>query len=125
MVVEGIAAEGEQDLVPPASVGGGRGVEEDGDQSPDVLDAGGLEVELGDHEVGRVVPGSRSNGRGLTGGRGAGLGVDGPAGGDAEEVLRLGDPDSEGVGRGALALPGEGSHADPLLGRRRDRKSVV
>jgi len=46
------------------------------------------------------------------------LGVDGLAGGDAEEALRLGDPESESVGRGALALPGEGSHADPLLGRR-------
>ena len=63
MVVEGVAAEGEQDLVPPTSVGGRR-VEEDGDQGPNVLDAGGLEVELGDHEVGRVVPGSRSSGWG-------------------------------------------------------------
>ena len=53
--------EGEEDLVPPASVGG-RGVEEDGDQGPHVLDAGGLEVELGDHGVDRVVPGSRSSG---------------------------------------------------------------
>ena len=57
MVVEGVAAEDEQDLVPSASVGGRR-VEEDGDQGPDVLDTGGLEVELGDHRVGRVVPGS-------------------------------------------------------------------
>ena len=46
------------------------------------------------------------------------LGVDGLAGGDTEEAFRLGDPESEGVSRGALALPGEGSHADPLLGRR-------
>ena len=46
------------------------------------------------------------------------LGDDGQlAGGDTKEVLRLGDPESEGVGRGALALPSEGSHADPLLGR--------
>ena len=38
------------------------------------------------------------------------LGDDGQlAGGDAEVVLRLGDPESEGVGRGALALPSEGS----------------
>ena len=44
MVVEGVAAEGEEDLVPLASVGGGRRVEEDGDQGPDVLDAGGLKV---------------------------------------------------------------------------------
>ena len=50
---------------------------------------------------------------------GAWLGVDGQlAGGGAEEALRLGDPESESVGRGALALPGEGTHADPLLGRR-------
>ena len=60
---------------------------------------------------------SRSSGRGLVGGRGAVLGVDGLAGGDAEEALRLGDPESEGVGRGALALPGKGCHTDPLLGR--------
>ena len=34
-------------------------------------------------------------------------------------MLRLGDPEIGCVGRGALALPGEGSPADPLLGRRR------
>ena len=45
------------------------------------------------------------------------LWVDGQLAGDTEEVLRLGDPESEGVGRGALALPSDGSHADPLLGR--------
>ena len=73
-------------------------------------------MELGDHGVDRVVPGSRSSGRGLVGGRGVVLGVDGLAGGDAEVALRLGDPESEGVGRGALALLGEGCHADPLLG---------
>ena len=53
--------------------------------SKDVLDAGCPEVELGDHGVGRVVPGSRSSGRGLVGGGGAVLGDDGLlAGGDAE-----------------------------------------
>jgi hypothetical protein len=118
VVVEGVAAEGEEDLVPPAAVGGGREVEEDGDQGPDVLDAGCLELELGDHGVSRVVPGSRSSGQGLEGGGGAVLRVDGLAGGDAEVVLRLGDPESEGVGRGTLAFPGEGCHTDPLLGRR-------
>src|SRR6185312_9888770 len=88
-------------------------------QESDVLDPGGLEVELGDHGVGRVVPGSRSSGRGTAGRRGAWLEVDGQlTGGGAEESLRLGDPESGGVGRGALALPGEGSHADTLLGRR-------
>jgi hypothetical protein len=48
VVVEGVVAEGEEDLIPPAAVGGGRRVEEVGDQGPDVLDAGCLEVELGD-----------------------------------------------------------------------------
>ena len=67
MVVEGVAAEGEEDLVPPAPVGGGRGVEEDLDQGLDVLDAGGLKVELGDHGIGRVEPGSRTRGRSLVG----------------------------------------------------------
>ncbi|XP_025822305.1 uncharacterized protein LOC112898131 [Panicum hallii] len=57
-------------------------------------------------------------GRGLEGGGGAGLRVDGLAGGDAEVALRLGDPESEGVGRGALVFPGEGCCTDPLLGRR-------
>ena len=47
------------------------------------------------------------------------LGNDGLlAGEDAEVVLRLGDPESENIGRGALALPSEGNHADPLLSRR-------
>ena len=58
MVVEGIAAEGEEDLVPLAPVGGGHRVEEHGDQGLDVLDVDGLKVELGDHGIGRVVPGS-------------------------------------------------------------------
>ena len=36
-----------------------------------------------------------------------------------KEVGRLrGDPTSESVGRGALALPSEGSRAGPLLSRR-------
>ena len=65
MVVEGVAAEGEEDLVPPAPVLGGRRVEEDGDQGLDILDAGGLEVKLGDHGIGRVGPGSRTRGRSL------------------------------------------------------------
>jgi hypothetical protein len=41
------------------------------------------------------------------------LGVDGQlAGGDTKVVLRLGDPESEGISRGALALPSEGSPAE-------------
>ena len=54
VVVECVAAEGEEDLVPLAPVEGGRRVEEDGNQGLDVLDAGGLKVELGDHGIGRV-----------------------------------------------------------------------
>ena len=73
-------------------------------------------MELGNHGVGRVVPGSRSSWRGLVGGGGAVLGVDWLTGVDAEVALRLGNPESEGVGRGAL--PGVGCHTDPLLGRR-------
>jgi len=37
---------------------------------------------------------------------------------EKEVVLLRGDPTSESVGRGALALPSEGSRADPLLNRR-------
>ena len=70
MVVEGVAAEGEEDLAPPAPVEGGRRVEEDGNQGLDVLDAGGLKVELGDHGIGRVEPGSRTRGWSLVGRRG-------------------------------------------------------
>jgi hypothetical protein len=51
VVVEGVAAECEENLVPPASVGDGGGVEDDGDQVLDVEDPGGLEVEVGDHGV--------------------------------------------------------------------------
>ena len=47
------------------------------------------------------------------------LGDDGLlAGGDTDVVLRLGNPENGGVGRGTFTLPGEGSRADPLLGRR-------
>ena len=102
MVIEGVAAEGEKDLVPPAPVGGGRRVEEDGDQGLDVLDTGGLEVKLGDHGIGRVEPGSRTRGRSLVGRRGGVLGEwdDGLlAGGEEEVVLRLSDPASESIRR--------------------------
>jgi hypothetical protein len=78
-------------------------------------------VELGDHGVGRVVPGSRSSGRGLEGGGGAVLRVDGLAGGDAEVALRLGDPESEGVGRGALAFPGDTMNSNfPIANPKQD-----
>jgi hypothetical protein len=52
--VEGVATEREENLVPPVSVGGGGGVEEDGDQVLDVRDPGGLKVEVGDHGVDRA-----------------------------------------------------------------------
>ena len=40
------------------------------------------------------------------------------AGGDTKVELRHGNSEGESIGRGALALPSEGSHADPLLSRR-------
>jgi hypothetical protein len=54
VVVEGVAAEREENLVPPSSVGGGVGVEEDGDQVLDVRDPGDLKVEVGNHGVVRA-----------------------------------------------------------------------
>jgi len=56
VIVEGVATEAEEDLIPPAPVGGRRKVKDDGNQGPDVLDPSGLEVELGDHRIGRVGP---------------------------------------------------------------------
>jgi hypothetical protein len=115
VVVEGVAAESEEDLVPPASVGGGGGVEDDGDRVLDVRDPDGLEVEVGDHGVNLAKLGSdtllkRSSGRRLVGGGGNVLHL-----GGVEEVLRLGDPASEGISRGALVLPSEGGHTHALL----------
>jgi hypothetical protein len=51
VAVEDVAAKNEEKLVPPLSVGGRGGVEEDGDQVLDVRDPGGLKVEVGDHGV--------------------------------------------------------------------------
>jgi hypothetical protein len=62
VVVEDVAAEGEENLVPPAGVGGRRGVENDGDQVLDVGDPGSLKVEIGDHGIRRVVPGASTRG---------------------------------------------------------------
>jgi hypothetical protein len=113
VVVEGVAVECEENLVPAASVGGG--VEDDGDQVPDVRDSDGLEVEVGDHGVNLAKLGSGtllnwSSGRRLVGGGGDVLHL-----GGVEEVLHLGDTASEGISRGALALPCEGGHANPLV----------
>jgi len=56
VIVEGVATDAEEDLVPLAPVGGQRRVKDDGNQGPDVLDPNGLEMELGDHRIGRVGP---------------------------------------------------------------------
>uniref|UniRef100_J3MEI3 CAAX prenyl protease 2/Lysostaphin resistance protein A-like domain-containing protein n=1 Tax=Oryza brachyantha TaxID=4533 RepID=J3MEI3_ORYBR len=118
VIIEGIAAEGEEDLVSPATVGGGRGVEDDGDRGLDVLDADHLEVELSDHRITRVEA-SRTIGLGRARG-GDGVGdVDDRRrlGGEKQEVLCLGNTVSQGIGLGALALLGEGGRLDLLLGR--------
>jgi hypothetical protein len=111
VAVESVAAKNEEKLVPPSSVGGGVGVEYDGDQGLDVRDPGGLKVEAGDHGVVRATWGSstweRSRKR---------------RGGDAlprrgvEEALCLGDLESKCVSRGTLVLPGEGSPTHTFLG---------
>ena len=64
VVVEGVAAEGEEDQVPPASVGGRLGLEDARDEVADVLDAPGLVVELRHEGVGRIVPDDRGRARG-------------------------------------------------------------
>ena len=66
--------------------------------------------------VGWVDPRSRSRGRSLVGGRSIVL-DEGDDGRDKEVGLLRGDPTSESIGRGALALPSEGSRAGPLLSR--------
>lgn len=48
VVIEGIAMEGEEDLVMPVAIEGRRGVEDDGDESSKVL---------GDHQIMRVEAG--------------------------------------------------------------------
>jgi hypothetical protein len=115
VVVEGVVAEGEKDLVPPSSVGGGGRVKDDGDQVLEVRDPGDLKVEVGDHGVNLAKLGSgtllkRSSGRCLVGGGGDVLHL-----GGVEEVLRLGDTASEDISRGALVLPSEGCHTHVLL----------
>jgi hypothetical protein len=115
VAVKRVAAKNEEKLVPPSSVGGGVGIEYDGDQGLDVRDPSGLKVEVGDHGVVRATRGSstqleRSRRRKLL------------RGGDAlprrgmEEALRLSDLASKRVSRGTLVLPGEGSHTHALLG---------
>jgi hypothetical protein len=113
VVVESVAAENEENLVPPSSVGG-VGVEEDDHQILDVWDPSGLKVEVGDHEVicatrvssTRLEQNHRRRQlrrRDVLPRRGV------------EEALRLGDLASKSVSRRALVLPGEGSHTHALL----------
>ena len=58
VVVEGVAAKGEEDQVPPAGVGGQLGLDDDRDEA-DVLDTPGLVVELSHERIGRIVPDDR------------------------------------------------------------------
>jgi len=119
VIVEGVATDAEEDLVPLAPVGGQRRVKDDGNQGPDVLDPNGLEMELGDHRIGRVGPRACHSRRGLVGGGDSVSEVDDRllVGGDEEVVLRLGDLASKSICRSMLAFPSEGGRAYTLLGR--------
>jgi hypothetical protein len=59
VAVEGVATKNEK-LVPPSSVGGGVGVEDDSDQGLDVRVPGDLKVEVGNHGVVRATRGSNT-----------------------------------------------------------------
>ena len=109
MVVEGVAAEGEEDQVPPASVGERLGLEDDQDEEAYVLDAPCLLVELHHVEVGRIMPDDRSRSRGR--------GPDVRRGWKAEELLGVGNLAGQGVSLVTLALPSESglTHAGPAL----------
>jgi hypothetical protein len=115
VAVEEVVTKNEKNLVPPSSVGGRGGVEEDGDQVLDVRDLGGLKVEVGDHRVIRATRGSsteleRSRRRMLLR-RGNAL----PRRG-VEEALCLGDLASKRVNGGTLMLLGEGGQTHALIG---------
>ena len=92
MVINGVALEGEKDGVPPASIDGGVGVEDDRHQGPDVLDTGGLGMEIGDD--GGLVIGRR-------------VGVNDRRRGNPKKKLGLRQLASESISGGALVLPGE------------------
>ena len=67
VVVEGVAAKGEEDQVSPPSVGRRLRLEDNWDQEPDVLDTvSSLVVKLGHERVGRVVPEDRGGRRGVS-----------------------------------------------------------
>jgi hypothetical protein len=119
VVVEGVAAESEEDQVPPTGVGGRLGLEDDRDEGADVLDTLGLVVKLRHERVGRVVPDDRGVGHAAA--RRVGGGGPSVVGGRGdEELLRLGDLAGQCIGRITLALPREGSRTHtglPLGGR--------
>jgi hypothetical protein len=80
-----------------------------------VRDPDGLEVKVGDHGIDLAKLGTDTllnwtSGRRLVGGGGDMLHL-----GDMEEVLCFDDPASKGISCGALTLPSEGSHANPLM----------
>ena len=74
VVVEGIAAERE-DQVPPPGVGRRLRLEDNRDQETDVLDTPGLVVELRHERVGRIMPEDRC-GRHVGTGQSSGCGPD-------------------------------------------------
>jgi hypothetical protein len=59
VVVEGVAAEGEEDQIPPSGVGGRLRLEDDRNAEADVLDTPGLVVELRHERISRIVPEDR------------------------------------------------------------------
>ena len=75
MVVEGIAAESEEDWVLPTGVGGRLRLEDDRDEELDVLDTPDLVVELRHEWIGQIVPDDRGVGHAVTR-RGRGSGPD-------------------------------------------------
>ncbi|XP_039803891.1 PE-PGRS family protein PE_PGRS16-like [Panicum virgatum] len=93
MGVKGVALEGEKDEVPPASVDGGVGVEDDRHQGLDVLDTGSLGMKVGD-------------GGGLVVGGGIIVGDRGR--GDSKKELDLHQLTSQSGNGGTLVLLGEG-----------------
>jgi hypothetical protein len=114
VIVEGVAAEGEEDHVPPTGIGGRLGLENHRDEQADVLDPPGLVVQLRHERVDRVVPDDRGGGGAVArraGGGGPYVVVDRRD----EALLHVGDLAGQGVGRIPLALPGEGGRTKTSL----------
>ena len=93
VVVRGVAAKGEEEQVPLASVGRRLSLQDDGDHQANVLDTPSLKVELSHEWVGRVVPGHHG------GGGGAVPGSDDRCGRDAVH-------DARGISGGGPAVVG-------------------